>query len=334
MPSTAEEKQVIAPLPDIKKENYPTLYCKGGLQVFIDDAREKASEVPDLTTTKGRARIKSLASAVSSSKTAVTKPGREYLKVIKATPKIIEDELREFSREMDALRDLTRKPLTDWEADQARIKKEEEERVAAEALKIEVDKCHELALLMNEKLDRDKADAAALAESDRMAHERQIAEQAAEEATEKALKQVETEKQRIIRDADHEIGLFLNNEFDRKRTEAKRVADAKAAELKLRNEIEECHEIALLTNSTFDRKKAENETKPEPQPQQEPTQQPAVTPSAQPATPSLNPHTATLAAVKESLMEWAKIDEETARRVTLAIHNKRITNTSISYGQP
>jgi hypothetical protein len=45
----------------------------------------------------------------------VEKPGRDYLKRLKEMPKVVEAELREFVNKMDALRDATRQPLTDWE---------------------------------------------------------------------------------------------------------------------------------------------------------------------------------------------------------------------------
>lgn len=79
--------------------------------------------MPDLTTRKGRERIASLAAKVSKSKTAVEKPGRDYLRRLKEMPKVVEAELREFVTKMDALRDETRRPLTEWEqAEAERVK--------------------------------------------------------------------------------------------------------------------------------------------------------------------------------------------------------------------
>ncbi|MBB04096.1 MAG: hypothetical protein CML03_00990 [Pseudooceanicola sp.] len=108
---------------DITADKAPAIYGHGGLGAYVEYAREQvAGEVPDLSTAASRARIASLAAKVSKSKVAVEKPGREYLKTIKELPKKIETELREFTREMDALRDETRKPLTDWEeAEKARV---------------------------------------------------------------------------------------------------------------------------------------------------------------------------------------------------------------------
>lgn len=110
------QQQVIT-IDDISADNAPAIYVAGGLSQFFDAVKaEVTAEVPDLTTVKGRARIASLAATVSKSKKAVETPGRDYLKRLKEMPKVVEAELREFVTKMDALRDATRQPLTDWEA--------------------------------------------------------------------------------------------------------------------------------------------------------------------------------------------------------------------------
>lgn len=109
------EQQVIT-IDDISADNAPAIYVTGGLGRFLEAVTaEVSAEVPDLTTRKGRERIASLAAKVSKSKAAVEKPGRDYLKRLKEMPKVVETELREFVTKMDALRDATRQPLTDWE---------------------------------------------------------------------------------------------------------------------------------------------------------------------------------------------------------------------------
>ncbi|VYS85083.1 Uncharacterised protein [Citrobacter amalonaticus] len=80
---------------EIKPEQAPVLYSAGGLNGFLEQIRELAKEVPDVTTKKGRDRIGSLARMVGSSKTAIEKPGREYLKRLKEAVKPAEEELRE-----------------------------------------------------------------------------------------------------------------------------------------------------------------------------------------------------------------------------------------------
>lgn len=100
----------------INEASAPTIYKADGLKPYLAHITEQVSgEVPDLATKKGRDRIASLSAMVSKSKTAVEKPGRDYLKRLKELPKEIEKELKEFVDGCDSLRDEIRKPLTDWE---------------------------------------------------------------------------------------------------------------------------------------------------------------------------------------------------------------------------
>jgi hypothetical protein len=115
--ATVSATQQVITIDDISDENAPAIYVAGGLGRFVDAVKTQVvGEVPDLTTRKGRERIASLAATVSKSKTAVEKPGRDYLRRLKEMPKVVEAELREFVAEMDALRDQVRQPLTDWQA--------------------------------------------------------------------------------------------------------------------------------------------------------------------------------------------------------------------------
>jgi hypothetical protein len=126
----------LAVIEEITANKAPVIYGHGKLDYYYEHVKaEVENEVPDLSTKKGRDRIASLAAKVSRSKTAVEKPGREYLKSIKELPKTIEAELREFTRQMDELRDETRKPLTDWEnTEKARIASHEQAILRIEQL--------------------------------------------------------------------------------------------------------------------------------------------------------------------------------------------------------
>lgn len=189
---------------EIKPDQAPALYCAGGLNGFLAQIREMANEVPDVTTKKGRDRIGSLARAVGSSKTAIEKPGREYLKRLKEAVKPAEEELRIFTRECDAIRDAILKPRDEWEAEQERIAAEkaaEEERLrieaeqkaALEALKKQIETDHEMALLMNDAFDREQAEKKAEAERQRIAREEEIARQAEEKAKREAAEKAQRE---------------------------------------------------------------------------------------------------------------------------------------------
>jgi len=131
----------VVTIDDISAENAPTIYVAGGLGRFLEAVTaEVTAEVPDLSTRKGRERIASLAAKVSKSKSAVEKPGRDYLKRLKEMPKMVEAELREFVNAMDALRDSTRQPLTDWEkAEDARVDKHNDAIEHIRLLSIDLD---------------------------------------------------------------------------------------------------------------------------------------------------------------------------------------------------
>lgn len=178
---------------EIKPEQAPVLYVPNGLEKFLDQIRAEVNEVPDLSTAKGRARVASLSALVSRSKTAIEKPGRDYLRHLKEAVKPAEAELRRFVTACDELRDEVRRPLTEWEAEQERIAAENQINAWHEealemnadfdrqfAARIESD--HEMALMMNEMHDREREEARAEAERKRIAHEEELKRQAAEQA--------------------------------------------------------------------------------------------------------------------------------------------------------
>ncbi len=181
----------------IKPEQAPVLYVAGGLDAYLEQIRQAVNEVPDLSTKKGRDRVASLAAQVSRSKTAIEKPGREYLKRLKEAVRPAEAEIKRFVDACDDLRDATRRPLTEWEAEQERIKAEEamnalhteallmnEEFDRQRAAQIEAD--HEMALLMNDKLDRDREEQRRQAEQAQREHEERIKQEAADKAKREA----------------------------------------------------------------------------------------------------------------------------------------------------
>ncbi len=85
--------------------------------------REATSEVCDATTEEGRKRLRSIAAAISSSKTLFEKPMTVDIRRVKAQPKIMTENKTHFVGCMDALRDFIRKPSDDWQAEQDRIAK-------------------------------------------------------------------------------------------------------------------------------------------------------------------------------------------------------------------
>lgn len=178
---------------EIKPDQAPALYVAGGLDAYLEQIRQAVNEVPDLSTKKGRDRVASLAAQVSRSKTAIEKPGREYLKRLKEAVRPAEAEIKRFVDACDELRDATRRPLTEWEAEQERIKAEEAmNALHAEALEMNIkfdqelaakfEADHEMALLMNDAFDRDREEQRRKAEQAQREHEERIKREAAEQA--------------------------------------------------------------------------------------------------------------------------------------------------------
>ncbi|HAV2232922.1 TPA: hypothetical protein JHK09_002533 [Enterobacter cloacae] len=232
---------------EIKPEQAPALYSAGGLNGFLEQIRELAKEVPDVTTKKGRDRIGSLARMVGSSKTAIEKPGREYLKRLKEAVKPAEEELRVFTRECDAIRDAILKPRDEWEAEQERIKAEEAmNAMHAEALEMNIkfdqelaakfESDHEMALLMNKDFDRDREEQRRQAEQAQRERDERLKQEAAEQARRDAEAKHKAEIEAAARrEAEEKARAEL---ADRQRIETEQRAEREKQEAEARAERE------------------------------------------------------------------------------------------------
>lgn len=155
--------------------------------------REVNSFVADVNTTKGRKDIASMAYKVAQSKTYLDGLGKDLVAELKEVPKLIDANRKTVRDRLDALRDKVRQPLTEWEAEQERIKAEEEAKRASEELAKQVEADHEIALLLNDKFDRDLLEAQQEAERQRIAHEEELKRQAAEQAKREAAEAAQRE---------------------------------------------------------------------------------------------------------------------------------------------
>ncbi len=202
--------------------------------------KEARSLVPDVTTKKGRDAIASMAHKVARSKTYIDNAGKDLVAELKALPKQIDESRRVVRERLDALKDEVRRPLTEWEAEQERIKAEEAmNALHAEALEMNIkfdrelaakfEADHEMALLMDKDFDRERADKAAEAERQRIAHEEEIKRLAAAAAA----REVEQRAQREREEAAHREAVLKAQaeqaERDRIAAEQKAEADKKAA---------------------------------------------------------------------------------------------------------
>ncbi|HEE9909100.1 TPA: hypothetical protein R8G48_002127 [Citrobacter braakii] len=155
--------------------------------------KEARSLVPDVTTKKGRDAIASMAHKVARSKTYIDNAGKDLVAELKALPKQIDESRRIVRERLDALKDEVRRPLTEWEAEQDRIKAEVAmSAMHAEALEMNIkfdqelaakfEADHEMALLMNKDIDRDREEQRRLAEQAQRERDERLKQEAAEQA--------------------------------------------------------------------------------------------------------------------------------------------------------
>ncbi len=313
---------------EIKPEQAPALYRAGGLDAYLEQIRQAVNEVPDLTTKKGRDRVASLAAQVSRSKTAIEKPGREYLKRLKEAVRPAEAEIKRFVDACDELRDATRKPLTEWESEQERIKAEEAMNVLhAEALAMNeefdrqlaarIESDHEMALLMNDAFDREQADKAAEAERQRIAHEEEIKRLAAAAAA----REVEQRAQREREEAAHREAVLKAQaeqaERDRIAAEQKAEADKQAAvEAERRKAQEEADRIRQEAEQREQARLAEEKRKADEQARRE---------------ADVKHRKAVGTEIVKALLANTSLTRDQAIEVLAAVKDGRIPHTGISY---
>ncbi|HID8840442.1 TPA: hypothetical protein ACXIV0_000932 [Klebsiella variicola] len=190
----------------IEKKNAMAVFTNNDQLDPLIEAIEKEARslVPDVTTKKGRDAIASMAHKVARSKTYIDNAGKDLVAELKALPKQIDESRRVVRERLDALKDEVRRPLTEWEDEQERIKAEEamnalhvealamnEELDRQLAARIESD--HEMALLMNDAFDRELAEKKADAERQRIAREEEFKRQAEEKAKREAAEQAQRE---------------------------------------------------------------------------------------------------------------------------------------------
>ncbi|HHM4214118.1 TPA: hypothetical protein ACROOL_001359 [Klebsiella pneumoniae] len=313
---------------EIKPEQAPTLYRAGGLDAYLEQIRQAVNEVPDLTTKKGRDRVASLAAQVSRSKTAIEKPGREYLKRLKEAVRPAEAEIKRFVDACDELRDATRKPLTEWEAEQERIKAEEAmSALHAEALAMNeefdrqlaarIESDHEMALLMNDAFDREQAEKKAEAERQRIAREEEIKRQAEAKAMREAEERHRAELEAAARREAEERA--AKERAERERIEAQQRAEREkqaAVEAERRKAQEEADRIRREAEQREQGRLAEEKRKADEQARRE---------------ADVKHRKAVGAEVVKALMANTSLTRDQAIEVLIAVKDGRIPHTGISY---
>lgn len=314
----------------IEKKNAMAVFTNNDQLDPLIEAIEKEARslVPDVTTKKGRDAIASMAHKVARSKTYIDNAGKDLVAELKALPKQIDESRRVVRERLDALKDEVRRPLTEWEAEQERIKAEEAmNALHAEALAMNedfdrqlaarIESDHEMALLMNDAFDREQADKAAEAERQRIAHEEEIKRLAAAAAA----REVEQRAQREREEAAHREAVLKAQaeqaERDRIAAEKKAEADKQAAiEAERRKAQEEADRIRREAEQREQARLAEEKRKADEQARRE---------------ADVKHRKAVGTEIVKALLANTSLTRDQAIEVLTAVKDGRIPHTGISY---
>ncbi|CAN2523085.1 hypothetical protein [Klebsiella pneumoniae] len=314
----------------IEKKNAMAVFTNNDqLDPLIEAIEKEARSLgPDVTTKKGRDAIASMAHKVARSKTYIDNAGKDLVAELKALPKQIDESRRVVRERLDALKDEVRRPLTEWEAEQERIKAEEAmNALHAEALAMNedfdrqlaarIESDHEMALLMNDAFDREQADKAAEAERQRIAYEEEIKRLAAAAAA----REVEQRAQREREEAAHREAVLKAQaeqaERDRIAAEQKAEADKKAAvEAERRKAQEEADRIRRDAEQREQARLADEKRKADEQARRE---------------ADVKHRKAVGVEVVKALMANTSLTRDQAIEVLTAVKDGRIPHTGISY---
>lgn len=314
----------------IEKKNAMAVFTNNDQLDPLIEAIEKEARslVPDVTTKKGRDAIASMAHKVARSKTYIDNAGKDLVAELKALPKQIDESRRVVRERLDALKDEVRRPLTEWEAEQERIKAEE----AMNALHVEalamnedfdrqlaarIESDHEMALLMNDAFDREQADKAAEAERQRIAREEEIKRLAEEKAKREAAEQAQREIDAAA--AREREAILAKERAEREQREAAERAEREkqaAVEAERRKAQEEADRIRREAEQREQARLAEEKRKADEQARRE---------------ADVKHRKAVGAEVVKALMANTSLTRDQAIEVLTAVKDGRIPHTGISY---
>ncbi|HBY7413915.1 TPA: hypothetical protein MI638_08830 [Klebsiella pneumoniae] len=314
----------------IEKKNAMAVFTNNDQLDPLIEAIEKEARslVPDVTTKKGRDAIASMAHKVARSKTYIDNAGKDLVAELKALPKQIDESRRVVRERLDALKDEVRRPLTEWEAEQERIKDEEamltlhvealamnEEFDRQLAARIESD--HEMALLMNDAFDREQAEKKAEAERLRIAREEEIKRQAEEKAKREAAEQAQREIDAAA--AREREAILAKERAEREQREAAERAEREkqaAVEAERRKAQEEADRIRREAEQREQARLAEEKRKADEQARRE---------------ADVKHRKAVGTEIVKALLANTSLTRDQAIEVLTAVKDGRIPHTGISY---
>lgn len=314
----------------IEKKNAMAVFTNNDQLDPLIEAIEKEARslVPDVTTKKGRDAIASMAHKVARSKTYIDNAGKDLVAELKALPKQIDESRRVVRERLDALKDEVRRPLTEWEAEQERIKAEE----AMNALHVEalamnedfdrqlaarIESDHEMALLMNDAFDREQAEKKAEAERQRIAREEEIKRLAEEKAKREAAEQAQREIDAAA--AREREAILAKERAEREQREAAERAEREkqaAVEAERRKAQEEADRIRREAEQREQARLAEEKRKADEQARRE---------------ADVKHRKAVGTEIVKALLTNTSLTRDQAIEVLTAVKDGRIPHTGISY---
>lgn len=221
-----------------------------GLDPYVQQVKDEVNNFEhDLSTGAGRKRSASLAAKVAKMKVKLDSLGKGLVAEWKSNSKKVDGARKKMRDDLDELKVIARKPLTEWEEEQERIEAEKQAKLEAEMKAAQIENDHEIGLLMNEKIDRELAEerlrleAQAKAEAERIEREglereeRLKKEAAATAKAEAELIAKETE-QRI----EHEKREAIQREEAAKQAQANAEREAIAAQKREKYAAEQAEE--------------------------------------------------------------------------------------------
>lgn len=311
--------EVVEQLPAVAGNNIVEIPKSDALAYFSEFAKlnpilqriaeEARALVADVSTSKGRKEIASMAYKVARTKTYLDGVGKELVADLKELPKRIDANRRSVREFLDELAADVRKPLDEWEAEQARIEAEAKAAEEAAALAKQIEADHEVALLMNEKFDRDREDERRRQEQERAEREARIAKEAADKARQEAEEKAAREKAEAERQA-------AEAKLAAERAEAQR-KDAEARAAKAEQEAKDRAAKAAEEAAAAERQRIEREAaaaQAEAEAREKDKQRRAVVHNE---------------ALRDLLA--LGIDEETSKKVIRAVVMGQVSHISISY---
>lgn len=321
-----------ASIGEMLAENPALIFSEHGMdqQLFDEIKAEIGTFEPDLSTDKGRKEIASLAFGIAKRKTAIDAAGKalneDHRKAINAV-----DSVRKRVRDtLDALKDEARKPLTEWEqkeefrkSEVIRIREALAVRPAFGASSADIQAMIETvnAVDVNPDILLDQTNSVA-DEKDNAIEQLNAAHRAAVEAEQQreALENMRREQEAKEAAEREEAAKAEAARLEKERMEAAEKAAAERAAAEERRKAQEAIDAANREREAAEMKLREEANRK------------AEEERAQRQREADQAHRSTIMkAAKEAIMEHGDVDEETAKKIVLAITSQSIPNVSLRF---